>query len=142
MLWVQKRKGETVGPFPLRYPLGWERLFSSHLGRDLGWRREHVHLDLAAAPGTERDEAVGGGEEGVVATDTDILARIHLGAALADQDVARHDLLAAEALHAEAASVGIAAVARRAACFFVCHRTAPVALAQATICSILTTVKS
>src|SRR5471030_871755 len=128
MMWVQKRKGGTVGPFPLRYPLGWERLFSSHLGRDLGWRREHVHLDLAAAPGTERDEAVGGGEEGVVATDTDILARVHLGTALADQDVARHDLLAAEALHAEAASVGIAAVTRRAACFFMCHRTAPVAL--------------
>src|SRR5471030_3200057 len=124
MVWVQKRKGGTVGPFPLRYPLGWERLFGSHLDR----RREHVHLDLAAGPGTERDEAVGGGEEGVVAADTDILARVHLGAALADQDIARHDLLAAEALHAEAASVGIAAVTRRAACFFMCHRTAPVAL--------------
>src|SRR4051794_17567431 len=124
MVWVQKRKGGTVGPFPLRYPLGWERLFSSQCRR-----REHVHLDLAAAAGAERDQAVGGGEEGVVATDTDILARVHLGAALADQDVAGHDLLAAEALHAEAASIGIAAVARRAACFFMCHRIAPVALA-------------
>ena len=55
--------------------------------------------------------AVGGGEQGVVAADADILAGIHLGAALADDDVARQDLLAAEALHAQALAVRIAAVA-------------------------------
>src|ERR1700761_8842138 len=123
MGWVQKRKGGTVEPFPLRYPLGWERLFGGQCRR-----RKHVHLDLAAAARTERHDTVGGGEEGVVAADADVLARIHLGAALADQDVARDDLLAAEALHAEAPSVGIAAVTRRAACFLMCHRTTPVAL--------------
>ena len=84
-------------------------------------RREHVHLDLAAGALAERHDAVGGGEQGVVAADADILAGIHLGAALTDQDVARQDFLAAEALHAEPLAVGIAAVARGAACFFVCH---------------------
>src|SRR6185437_5425359 len=123
MGWVRKRKGGTAEPFPLRYPLGWERLFSSQCRR-----REHVHLDLAAAPLAERDDAIAGGEEGVVATDSDVLAGVHLGAALADQDVARQDLLAAEALDAEAPAVRIAAVTRRTACFFMCHRIAPVAL--------------
>ena len=64
-------------------------------------RRAHVDLDLAAGPLAERDDAVGGGEQGVVAADADILAGVHLGAALTDQDVAREDLLAAEALHAQ-----------------------------------------
>src|ERR1700760_1472694 len=43
MVGIQKRKGGTVGPSPLRYPLEWERLFSGECRR-----REHVHLDLAA----------------------------------------------------------------------------------------------
>src|SRR5882724_10489345 len=128
MGWVQKRKGGTAEPLPLRYPFGRERLFGSHLGRSGGRRRQHVHLDLAARPLSERDDAVGGGEQRMVATDSNILASIHLGAALADQDVARQDLLAAVALHAQALAVGIAAVARRAACFLVCHRSTPVAL--------------
>src|SRR6188768_2893395 len=138
----RKRKGGTAEPFPLRDPFGWERLFGSHLGRVLGRRREHVHLDLAARAGPEAHHAVGGGEQGVVAADPDILARIHLGAALADQDVAGQHLLAAEALDAQPLAVGIAAVARGAACFLVCHLSSPVALCQATICSILTTVRS
>src|SRR6185312_12511176 len=99
-------------------------------------------LDLAARAGAEGDHAVRGGEQGVVAADADVGARIHLGAPLADQDVAGEDLLAAEALHAQALAVGIAAVARGAACLFVCHLYSPVALTQATICSILTTVRS
>src|SRR5882757_6833579 len=128
MGWVQKRKGGTAEPLPLRYPFERERLFGSHLGRSGGRRREHVHLDLAARPLAERDDAVDGGEKGVVAADADILAGVHLGAALPDQDVAGQDLLAAEAFYAQPLARGIAAVTRGAACFFVCHRTAPVAL--------------
>src|SRR5690348_14170941 len=75
----EKRRGNGE-PFPLRYPIGWERLFSSQCRR-----REHVHLDLAARAGAEGHHAVGGGEEGVVAADRDVLTRVHLGAALADQ---------------------------------------------------------
>src|SRR5258708_20893497 len=108
---------------PLETPIERERLFGGHLGRRGRRRREYVHLDLAARPLAERDDAVDGGEEGVVAADADILAGIHLGAALADQDVARQDLLAAETLDAQPLARGIAAVARGAACFFVCHRT-------------------
>src|SRR6185312_15304805 len=136
----RKRKrgnGRAAPPWHILLVRG--RLFGGHLGR----RRMHVHLDLAARAGSEGDDAVGSGEQGVVAADANVLAGVHLGAALADQDVARQNLLAAEALHAEALAVGIAAVARGAACFLVCHRTTPVALsAQATICSILTTVRS
>src|SRR4029453_6310484 len=98
----ETEKGERRAA-PPRNPIGRERLF----GGDR--RREHVHLDLAARALAERHDAVGGGEPGVVAADADILAGIHLGAALADQDVAREDLLAAEALHAQALAVGITA---------------------------------
>ena len=42
----------------------------------------------------------------------DVHARVELGATLADQDLARADLLAAEALDAEPLGVGITTVAR------------------------------
>src|ERR1700758_4348915 len=46
-----KRKGGTAEPLPLHDPIGWERLFSSGLGRSGGRRRQHVHLHLAARAG-------------------------------------------------------------------------------------------
>src|SRR3546814_4252016 len=52
---------------------------------------------------------------------TDVAARVELGAALAHQDVAGQHALAAELLHAETASGGIAPVARAAACLLMCH---------------------
>src|SRR6185436_17930793 len=137
MIGVRKRKGGTANRSPFADPVGWERLFGGQCRR-----RGHVHLDLAARAGAEGNHAVRGGEQGVVAADADVGAGVHLGAALADQDVAGQYLLAAEALHAEALAVRIAAVARRTACFLVCHLYSPVALVQATICSILTTVRS
>src|SRR3546814_14971733 len=63
----------------------------------------------------EEDFAVGLGEEGVVLAEADVAARMELRAALAHQDVARHDRLAAELLDAETASGGIAPVACTAA---------------------------
>src|SRR6478752_5883063 len=102
----KKKKGERPSRSPFAN-LRWERLF----GRERR-RREHVHLDLAARAGAEADHAVDGGEQRVVAAETDILAGVHLGAALADQNIARQDLLAAEALHAQPLAVGIAAVTR------------------------------
>ena len=51
--------------------------------------------------------------------------RVVLRAALAHYDVASKDFLAAEAFHAEALGVRIAAVTRRAACFFVGQRGLP-----------------
>ena len=46
---------------------------------------------------------------------------MHLGAALAHDDAAGGDELAAESLDAEALRLRIASVARAAACFLVCH---------------------
>ena len=58
---------------------------------------------MAEAPSTERY---------IQTTQADIAARLHLGAALADDDVAGDDRLAARLLQAEAPAFGIAAVAR------------------------------
>src|SRR4051794_16276377 len=57
----------------------------------------------------------------MVAAHADPVARVELGAALADDDVARDHDLAAEFLDAEPPASAIAAVARGAACLFVCH---------------------
>src|SRR3546814_5969238 len=62
--------------------------------------------------------AFGGGEDSVVAAHADIGAGMELGAALAHQDVAGDDGFAAELLHAEALSAGVAAVPGTAACLF------------------------
>ncbi len=49
------------------------------------------------------------------------VARVELGAALADEDLAGLDDLAAEALHAEPLGVGVAAVAGAGRALLVCH---------------------
>ena len=80
---------------------------------------EHERLDvddLAALALAELDGAVDEREQGVVATDADVAARVELGAALADDDRARSDLAAAEDLDAEALSVGVASVAGGTGC--------------------------
>lgn len=76
---------------------------------------------LAGAAANEFDLAVGDGEQRVVPADADILAGVNARAALAYQNMARLDGLAAEALYAQALALRIAAVARTAACFLVCH---------------------
>ena len=60
-------------------------------------------------------------EQRVVRADADVRARAHRRAALANEDVAGQHVLAAEALHAQALGVGIAAVPGTAACLFMCH---------------------
>src|SRR3546814_19917436 len=62
-------------------------------------------------------------EQRVILADADIAARIEFGAALAHDDVARNGDFAAELLHAETTACRIATVARRTACFFMCHRS-------------------
>lgn len=56
----------------------------------------------------EGDMALGKGEEGVVGALLDVSAGVKLGAALADDDIAGRDALAAKALYAEALGDGIA----------------------------------
>src|SRR5205085_11512706 len=60
-------------------------------------------------------------EQGVIAAHADTQARMELGAALTDDDVAGFDGLAAVHLHAEVFRVGIATVAAGAYALLVCH---------------------
>src|SRR5690606_32160645 len=66
-----------------------------------------------------------GGKEGMVLAHPDIDARMPLGAALTDDDVARNHGFAAELLDAEALGFGIATVTRGTASFLVCHGFSP-----------------
>mgnify|MGYP006883611496 CR=1 FL=1 len=69
----------------------------------------------------ELDGAGGQGEQGVVATDANVLAGVELGAALADDDGACVHGAAAEDLDAQALGVGITTVAAGALSLLVCH---------------------
>src|SRR5690606_35188486 len=72
------------------------------------FRRRGLRLDgdrgAAVAGGMERHRAFDQREQRVVLADADIAAGMPFGAALADDDVAGDDALAAELLHAEAAA--------------------------------------
>src|ERR1051325_3594134 len=83
--------------------------------------RLHAHAQPARAVVLELHHAVGEGEEGVVLGQADILARLPLGAVLAQDDRAPADGLPAEALHPEALGVTVAPVAARPLPLLVCH---------------------
>src|SRR5690606_33698331 len=76
---------------------------------------------LLRALGRELDLAVDEREQCVVAAEADARTGVELGAALADDDVAGLDGLAAVHLHAEVLRVGVAAVAGRTTSLLVCH---------------------
>ena len=69
------------------------------------------------------DDAVGEGEEGIVFADADVVARVELGAALADEDIARKHRLAVRTLHAEALRLAVAPVVGRARSLFMSKQT-------------------
>jgi hypothetical protein len=79
-----------------------------------------VHYATATAS-TELNRACLQGEQGVVATTADTGARVEVGAALADDDLACGNDLATEALYAEVLGVGVTTVASGARAFFMCH---------------------
>src|SRR4051794_25557196 len=85
----------------------------------LGGRHDVDHLAAALLP--ELDSAGGDGEQGVVAAAAQVGAGVEVGAALADDDLARIHDLAAEALHAEALRVRVTTVASGARALLVCH---------------------
>jgi hypothetical protein len=60
-------------------------------------------------------------EQGVVAATANACTGVEVGAALADDDLAGGNYLAAEALDAEVLGVGVTTVASGARAFFVCH---------------------
>src|SRR5690606_38187416 len=92
-------------------------------GMERGLRlRHHAHgATLLRALDAELDLAVDQREQGVVAAEADARTRVELGAALAHDDVAGSDRLAAVDLDAEVLRVGVAAVAGRTTSLFMCH---------------------
>src|SRR5690606_2487173 len=84
--------------------------------------RDHAHgTALLRALDAELDAAIDQREQRVVAAEADARTRMELGAALAHDDVARLNGLAAEDLDAEVLGVGVAAVAGRTTSLLVCH---------------------
>src|SRR6266481_4131211 len=91
-------------------------------GLDL--RRSRRHDRDILPPGqtlVELDRTARGREQRVVAADADMGARVKLGAALAHDDVAGDDDLAAIFLDAEPPAAAVASVARGAARFLMRH---------------------
>lgn len=85
---------------------------------------DRVNTDLFAlvrASGFKYNPAACFGEESVIATTTNIDAGANMGAALADDDVACHNSLTAEAFYAQSFGFRIAAISGAAACLFMCH---------------------
>src|SRR5215472_468057 len=92
--------------------------------RDAGVRlalRLHGDEGAPAAGAVEGDLAADRREDGVILAYAGVGAGMKLGAALAQDDVARQHDLAAEALHAQALAGAVAPVAGTAACFLMCH---------------------
>ena len=81
------------------------------LGRKTGNRRSGLDDGHAAVRLVEQHRAVLQRKERPIATGADVLAGMELGAALADDDAAGGDGLAAKCLYAEALAGGIATVA-------------------------------
>ena len=81
----------------------------------------HGHVNPPLRLALELHVPIDDGEDRVIAAEADVGARLPAGAALAEDDVAGDDGLAARLLDAEAPAFGIAAVAGRAASFFMCH---------------------
>src|SRR3954447_26406111 len=86
----------------------------------VGCRRDDVD-DATTASGAELDVARDQREQGVVAAPAHAGARVEVRAALAHDDLARVDQLAAVALHAEALGVGVPTVLGRGRTLLVCH---------------------
>ena len=75
------------------------------------------------------------GEQGVVLAATNIQAGLQRCAALANDNGAACNQLARKTLHAKSLRIGIAAVRRRTATFFMCHYTASCAARRSRRCS-------
>jgi hypothetical protein len=99
---LQVLTGELAAASPSRKVLGKLGLLD---------RRSHDVDRPAATLGTELDNARGGGEQRVVAATADVHARVEVGTALADEDLAGLDQLAAESLDTEPLGGGVATVA-------------------------------
>src|SRR5271165_5629572 len=85
------------------------------LGRSLR-HRDNGYVGTTLGFCLELNSSIDQREQRMVPAETDILARMPLGAALARNDIAGDDRLPAEQLDAESTASRIAPVARRTAC--------------------------
>ena len=85
--------------------------------------RLHVH-DLAATMRAELHTPLTEGEQGVVLATADACSGVETRSALTNDDLAGVDLLAPEALHAEALRIGVTTVLGRAQTLLCCHSSA------------------
>src|SRR5689334_24802761 len=96
-----------------------------HTRWNCDWSSDVCSSDLDECPSAlafaKFDLPVGHRKQRVILSHPDIASGIPPGAALAHDDVAGEHALAAELLDPEALAFRVAAVARRAACFFVSH---------------------
>jgi hypothetical protein len=76
----------------------------------------------AAAVFVEQDFAIGEGKESPIAADADVFAGQKFAAALADEDAASGNELAAKLFYAEAFADAVATVTYAALTFFMCHK--------------------
>src|ERR1700730_15454433 len=83
--------------------------------------RNNGYEGAAFGFGAVLDATVDECEQRMILADSNILARVPLGAALAHDNVAGKTMLAAKKLDAQALAGRVAPVARRSARFFVCH---------------------
>ena len=87
----------------------------------LGGLGEGRDID-ALALAVEEHLAVHEGEQGPIAAGADVLARDELRAALADENTAGADDMAAKFFHAETFADAVTSVAATALSFFMCHK--------------------
>ena len=81
--------------------------------------RKHAHAMLVAA--LVLDGAVDKGEQRIVLATTHVRTRVDVGAVLTDENRARSDGLAGEALAAKTLTARVAAITGGTKSFFMCH---------------------
>src|SRR4029453_3915149 len=99
----------------------WSRASRSGCGRLFGLRRIDADLVAPLALVLELHDALDERVDRVVRADADVAARVPLGAALPDDDVAGDDALAAKLLDAAVLRVAVTPVPRRADTFLMSH---------------------
>src|SRR4029078_9587251 len=90
------------------------------------WLHRHIHATLLL--GRVGDFALAKREQCMVLADAHALARMPFRAALANDDIAGEDTLAARLLDPEPPPDRVTTITRRAACFLVCHWGGPLLL--------------
>src|SRR5437773_8666613 len=121
----------ALGPFPAAgrtkqderavfHESEWLYCSRSQSGEERLFRSDRIDIDSSSAA-IEADVAVDQSENRVIAAEANVLTRQKFRAALANNDVASHDQLAAESFYTEPLANAVAAVLNAALSFFMSH---------------------